>query len=85
MKTSNFLSLDFKDFIQGLLMSVLTPAVLIIQQSIESGVLVFNWKSIAMAAVAGGFAYLVKRFFTQPKVVQSLTDEEIGLPKPPKK
>lgn len=84
MKTSNFLSLDFKDFVQGLLMSVLTPAVLIIQQSIESGVLVFNWKSIAMASVAGGFAYLVKKFFTQPKEVNKLVDDEIGLPKPTK-
>ena len=69
MKTSNFLSLDFKDFVQGLVMAILTPAALIVQQAIESGVLMFNWKSIAMASIAGGFAYLVKKFFTQPKEV----------------
>lgn len=84
MKTSNFLSLDFKDFVQGLVMAILTPAMLIVQQSIESGVLIFNWHSIAMASVAGGIAYLVKKFFTQPKEVNSLVDAEIGLPKPTK-
>lgn len=47
-------------------MAVLTPAVLIIQQSLDAGVLVFNWKSIGMAAIAGGAAYLVKNLLTAP-------------------
>jgi len=80
MKTSNFLSLDFKDILKGLLMSVLTPVIVIIQQSIESGVFTLDWKSIGLAAIGGGVAYLVKNFFTQPKEIKSLSD--IGLPKP---
>ena len=68
MKTSNFLSLNWLDLSKGLLMAILTPAVVIIQQSIETGILTFNWKSIAMASIAGGFAYLVKNFFTQSPV-----------------
>lgn len=66
MKNSNFLSLNTKDVLKGLLMAVLTPAILIIQQSLSAGNLTFNWKEIGMAAIAGGLAYLVKNFFTAP-------------------
>lgn len=63
---SKFLSLNGKDILKGLLMAVLTPVVLIIQQSLEAGNLTFNWKQIGMAAIAGGLAYLVKNFFSTP-------------------
>lgn len=66
MKTSNFLSLNWLDVAKGLLMAILTPVVVIIQQSLESGVFTFDWKTIGLAAVGGGFAYLVKNFFTKP-------------------
>lgn len=66
MKQSNFLSLNWRDFLRGLAMAILTPAVLIIQQSLEAGNFVFNWKSIGMAAIAGGVAYLVKNLLTTP-------------------
>lgn len=66
MKQSNFFRLNIRDFLRGLAMAVLTPAVLIIQQSLDAGVLVFNWKSIGMAAIAGGAAYLVKNLLTAP-------------------
>ncbi len=68
MKNSNFLSLNWMDLGKGLIMSILTPIVVIVQQSIESGVLTFNWKTIGLAAVGGGFAYLVKNFFTTKPV-----------------
>lgn len=67
MKTSKFLSLDLMDFAKAFLMAVLTPAIVIIQQSLELGILTFNWKSIAMASVAGGFAYLTKNFLSGEK------------------
>lgn len=67
MKTSNFLSLNWLDLAKGLLMAVLTPVVVIIQQSIEAGVFTLDWKSIGLAAIGGGFAYLVKNFFTPSK------------------
>lgn len=86
MINSNFLSLNWADFGKGLLMAILTPVFVVVQQSLELGELTFNWKSIALSAVAGGVAYLVKNFFTpQAKAVSAFEDNEIGLPMPPKK
>jgi hypothetical protein len=79
MKTSNFLSLDWRDLVKGFLMSILTPALVLIQQSLEAGVLVVDWRALGLSAIAGGVAYLAKNFFTQAKQV-SLFDS--GLPKP---
>jgi len=67
--TSKQFSINWKDIIRGLLMAVLTPVILIIQQSISAGEFTFNWKQIGMAAIAGGFAYLVKNFFTPAQTV----------------
>lgn len=64
MNESSFLSLNWKDLAKGFLMAVLTPVFVIVQQSLELGELTLNWKSIALSAVAGGVAYLVKNFFT---------------------
>ena len=64
---SDFLKLNINDIFKGLLMAVLTPVVVIIQQSLEAGVFVFDWKSIGLAALSGGVAYLVKNFFTAAK------------------
>lgn len=65
-------SLAWRDIARGLVMAILTPAVLIVQQSLEAGILTFNWHSIAMASVAGGIAYLVKNFFEPTKVIQKV-------------
>lgn len=59
-----------RDLLRGLLMAVLTPVLVIVQQSIEGGELVFNWKAIGIAAVAGGVAYLIKNLFTPKTEVQ---------------
>ena len=80
MKTSKFLKLDFADILKGLLMAILTPAVVIIQQSLELGILTFEWKSIATASIGGGLAYLLKNFLTPQKEVKDI--QSIGLPKP---
>jgi hypothetical protein len=82
MKQSEFLSLNFRDIARGLLMAILTPVVVLVQQSIEAGVFTFDWKALGLASLAGGVAYLAKNFFT-PKPINSLM-EDIGLPKPPK-
>ena len=68
MKQSNFLNLGTKDFLRGLLMAILVPFFTILQQSLEAGSLVFEWKSIAIASLAGGVAYLTKNFFTAPNL-----------------
>lgn len=77
MKQSEFLSLGWRDFFRGLAMAVLTPIVIIVQQSLEAGTLVFNWKSILTAGVAGGVAYLVKNLFTPKDTGNKLLDEPI--------
>jgi hypothetical protein len=63
-------TLSLRDLARGLIMAVLTPAVLIVQQSFEAGVLTFNWHVIGMAAIAGGMAYLVKNFFEPTKIIE---------------
>lgn len=66
MKQSNYFSLGKRDILRGLLISALTPVFVIIQQSLEAGILEFNWKSIGVAAIAGGLAYITKNLFTKP-------------------
>lgn len=66
MEQSKFLSLGFRDLLRGFVMAVLTPVFVIVQQSLEAGILTFNWRSIAMAGVAGALAYITKNVFTKP-------------------
>jgi len=67
MEQSEQFSLNIRDILRGLLMAVLTPAVFIIQQSLDKGELIFNWKQVGIAAVAGGVAYLIKNFLSPAK------------------
>lgn len=67
MENSGFMSLNWNDFGKGLLMAVLTPVLFLVQQSVDAGTLVFNWKALGIAAVAGGVGYLIKNFFTPKK------------------
>ena len=67
MNSSNLFTLNWNDFGKGLLMAILTPVLVLVQQSIDAGGLVFNWKALGIAAVAGGVGYLVKNFFTPAK------------------
>lgn len=65
-------SLKWRDIVRGFILAVLTPALLIIQQSLEAGSLTFNWHQIGMAAVAGGGAYLLKNFLEPTKVIEKV-------------
>lgn len=64
MKTSNFLSWNTADFIKGFVIAILVPVFTVIQQSLNAGVLVLDWKAISIAAIAGCVAYLTKNLFT---------------------
>lgn len=61
--------IDLRDIFRGLVIAAGTSALLVIQQSIDTGTLVFNWKAIGMAAISGGLAYLVKNLFEPSKVI----------------
>jgi hypothetical protein len=67
--TSDRFKLDWLDVGKALIIAILTPALLIVQQSLDAGVMTFNWKQIAMASVAGGVGYLIKNFFTPSQTV----------------
>jgi hypothetical protein len=64
MKQSNFLSLNTRDALRSLAIAILTPVMVIAQQSLEQGILVFNWKVLLTAGIGGGLAYLTKNLFT---------------------
>lgn len=65
-------SLKWRDIVRGFILAVLTPALLIVQQSLEAGSLTFNWHQIGMAAIAGGGAYLIKNFLEPTKVIEKV-------------
>lgn len=73
MKTSEIFSLDWRDAIKGLLVSVITSVFTIIENTIQAGSLTFNWKNIGFAALAAGMAYLSKNFLT-PSVTVAPTN-----------
>jgi hypothetical protein len=61
--------ISFRDIARGLIIAAGTSALLVVQQSIDSGELVFNWKAISMAAISGGVAYLIKNLLEPSKVI----------------
>jgi len=78
MKQSEYFSLNLRDFLRGLLMAVLTPAITLIVNSLEKGEFTLNWHLVLLSAVGGASAYLLKNLATRPDALIS----DIGLPKP---
>lgn len=72
MKSTQF-SLSSMDLVKGLVMAALVPALVIIQQSVTAGSLIFDWKAIATSAIGGFIAYLLKNFFTDDIAVAQKT------------
>ena len=71
MKTSKKWRIDWRDVAQGLLIAILTPVLVIIQSSLDAGVLRIDWKDCAIAAVAGGVSYLIKNLLSDQKAFVS--------------
>lgn len=57
-------TLKWGDLLKGSLIAALTSAFVVIQQSLDAGNFIFNWKGIVMAFISGFLAYLTKNFFT---------------------
>jgi H+/Cl- antiporter ClcA len=77
MKRSNKFKLGVRDYLKGVLLAALSGVLFFIQDSLASEAFVFNWKKLAMAAVAGMVAYLIKNFFEGDKVpVSTLQQDE---------
>lgn len=62
-------TLKWRDFLRGLIIAVLTSVLVVVQQTIESGVLTFDWNSIGIAAVGSGVAYVLKNYLEPSKVI----------------
>lgn len=67
MEQSTLYRLNINDFLKGIIIAVGTPVLLIVQQTLDSGQLSFNWKQISMAAIGGFITYLSKNFFSGNK------------------
>jgi hypothetical protein len=75
---SNFLRLNKKDIINGLVMSILTPVIMVIYKTLETGSLNFDWKNLIAVAFAGGLGYVVKNFFSGEVTTLNRKSEFIG-------
>lgn len=63
-RNSKLFSLNIADISRGLLIAVLTPVFTTVLQSLNSGSIVLNFKSIGVSALAGGMAYILKNFLS---------------------
>ena len=57
-------SLTITDWWKGLIVAIITVPLSIIYESISKGSLTFDWKTILIAALTGGCAYLLKNLGT---------------------
>ena len=61
---SPFLTLNTRDYVRGLIVSVLSAVVTIMYQTIQSGSFVFDIKSIAKVGIAAALGYILKNLVT---------------------
>jgi len=66
MTPSKKYSINWIDAGKGLLVAAVTSVLYFVQSSFDTGTMQFHWKGVAMAAISGGTAYLIKNFFTAP-------------------
>ncbi len=74
--TSPRYAINWKDALNGLLMSIGTAILVFLQNSIDLGEVVFDWKKIAMAGLAGAVTYLIKNYFKPATIQKPITNEE---------
>ncbi len=75
---SGLFSLKAKDWLRGLLLAVVVPALVALQQSLEAGALTINWKELTMSSIAALIAYVIKNFFTDDTMAAVKTVEKAG-------
>jgi hypothetical protein len=61
---STFLNLNIEDLAKGLIITILTSVLTIAYNTVSAGSLTFDWKSIGLAALTSGLAYLMKNLLT---------------------
>lgn len=63
MKSTTF-SINWNDFLKGLLISVLAPVLIILYNTVSTGSFDIDWKQVLTAGASAGLAYIIKNFFT---------------------
>lgn len=66
MKSGKY-KLSKREILKGLVLAGLSSALFVLQDSIDAGAMIFEWKKIMMAAVGGAVAYAIKTFFEGEK------------------
>ncbi len=66
---SNSFSIGWKDGLRALLLAVISPVLLVIQQSMTAGNLQLNWKTLLATGLSAGIGYLLKNYFTPGEIV----------------
>jgi hypothetical protein len=67
MKTSSIFSLNWRDFVKGLIIAIIGAVVGLITASVESGSLNFDWVMIGKTALLTAIAYITKNLLTNNK------------------
>lgn len=62
-------TLQGRDFVQGLLIAVLTAVLTLVVDTLQEGTLNFDWKLILTTALTAAGAYLLKNFAEPTKKV----------------
>lgn len=65
MVQSAYLRLNFRDLVNGFVVSVGGAVLTLIETSIQAGQFHFDWKAIGLVAISAAIAYLTKNFFSQ--------------------
>lgn len=68
MKQSELFTLNWRDAVNGFIVTVITSAVTGLGQVLENGTLptVAQLKTAGIIGLAAGFSYIVKNFFSKP-------------------
>lgn len=69
--------LNLNDFLKGLLIATLSTPITIITQTLNSGTLIFDWKTIGIVALASGLSYIVKNLLTPAQITLNNPDPEL--------
>ena len=59
---TNLWKINLSDFWRGLIVAVFTSVLAVIYEFVQAGNLDINWKSVLLAGLGAGIAYLLKNF-----------------------
>jgi hypothetical protein len=84
-QSSKQYSLGVKDLLQSLLAAIIAPVLPMVTESLQSGSLTINWKSIGVAAALGFVTWITKNFLqpSQTTITGTVEGTSINVTAPP--